>query len=171
MRILGIDPGLQKTGWGIIETTGHRLAFISCGLIKTQAAMPLAARLAVLDREIEKIILQWKPAVSAVEQTFMNNNPASALKLGQARGVCLVAPARQGINVYEYAANLVKKSLVGSGHASKDQIGVMIRHLLPKAGKLGEDEADALAIAICHAHHAQTARNISAAPNYQAKGG
>ncbi|MCB9991837.1 MAG: crossover junction endodeoxyribonuclease RuvC [Rhodospirillales bacterium] len=161
MRILGIDPGLQKTGWGIIEIHGNRLSFLGCGLIKTQPALPLYARLATLDEGLTDVVRRWMPDIAALEETFMNNNAASALKLGQARGVCMVAPARLGLEVHEYAANLVKKSLVGTGHATKDQIGLMVRTLLPKVGKVGPDEADALAIAICHAHHSQTAKRIA----------
>ena len=160
MRILGIDPGLQKTGWGIIESIDNRLRFLACGLIKTQAALPLYARLAALDDGLGKVIGQWLPDEAAVEETFMNNNAASALKLGQARGVCVVAPARLGLEVHEYAANLVKKSVVGTGHATKDQVGLMVRTLLPKCGKVGADEADSLAVAICHAHHAETRKRI-----------
>jgi len=155
MKILGIDPGLQKTGWGIIHSEGNRLQFIACGLIKTQAGLPLYARLAEIDAGIEKIIAQWRPERAAIEETFMNDNAASALKLGQARGAAIVAAARTGLEVAEYAANLVKKSLTGTGHAQKDQVGMMIRMLLPQCGTVGADEADALAVAICHAHHAQ----------------
>lgn len=162
MRILGIDPGLQKTGWGIIESEGNRLTFLGCGVVKTQSALPLFARLSALDEGLSKVVKDWDPDVAAIEETFMNNNAASALKLGQARGVCMVAPARLGLEVYEYAANLVKKSIVGTGHATKDQMGLMVRTLLPKSGKVGADEADALAIAICHAHHAQTRKRIIA---------
>lgn len=154
MRILGIDPGLQKTGWGIIEKDGSGLVFIACGLIKTQAGLPFYARLAEIDAGIAKVAAQWSPDTAAIEETFMNDNAASALKLGQARGAAIVAAARSGLAVGEYAANLVKKSLTGTGHATKDQIGHMIKVLLPKAGKIGADEADALAVAICHAHHA-----------------
>ena len=161
MRILGIDPGLQKRGWGIIESEGNRLTFIACGLIRTQAAMPLYARLATLDDGLGKVLSLWQPTQAAIEETFMNNNAASALKLGQARGACIVAVARGGLTVHEYAANLVKKSIVGTGHATKAQIGLMVKTLLPKCGKTAEDEADALAIAICHAHHAQTAKRIT----------
>lgn len=153
MKILGIDPGLQKTGWGIIEKRGNALAFVACGAIRPPAGLPLYARLAVIDAEMEKVIKLWKPDVAAVEETFMNNNAASALKLGQARGAAIVAAARAGLEVHEYAANLVKKSVTGTGHAAKEQIGMMIRVLLPKSGKISEDEADALAVAICHAHH------------------
>ncbi len=156
MRILGIDPGLQKTGWGIIESDGNRLKFLGCGLIKTQTALPLYARLAALDDGLTKVVRQWMPDEAAIEETFMNNNAASALKLGQARGACIVAPARLGLAVHEYAANLIKKSLTGTGHATKDQVGLMVRTLLPKCGKTGADEADSLAVAICHAHHSSS---------------
>lgn len=161
MRILGIDPGLQKTGWGIIESEANRLKFVDCGLIKTQPTMPLYARLAQLDVGLAKVLQLHKPDEAAIEETFMNNNAASALKLGQARGVCMVTPARLGLEVHEYAANLVKKSIVGTGHATKDQIGMMIKTLLPKCGKPREDEADALAIAICHAHHRESRKRIT----------
>lgn len=156
MRILGIDPGLQKTGWGIIESEGHRLTFVACGLIKTDAALPLYARLATLDDGLGRACDQWQPDQAAIEETFVNQNAASALKLGFARGAAIVAVARKGIAVDEYAANLVKKSLTGTGHATKDQMAMMIKTLLPAAGKMGEDEADALAVAITHAHHAQS---------------
>lgn len=155
MRILGIDPGLNKTGWGIIEKTGSKLSFIAAGLVKTQAALPLYARLAAIDKGLSDVVMRYAPQVAAVEETFVNRNPASALKLGQARGVCVLAPARHNLEVFEYGANLVKKSVVGSGHADKNQIGMMVKTLLPKSGKLTADEADALAIAICHAHHSQ----------------
>ncbi|HEY8190995.1 MAG TPA: crossover junction endodeoxyribonuclease RuvC [Alphaproteobacteria bacterium] len=161
MRILGIDPGLQKTGWGIIEAERNRLTFIACGLVKTQAELPLYARLAEIEAGIASAVGMWRPDTAAIEETFMNNNAASALKLGQARGVAIVAAARAGLAVSEYAANLVKKSLTGTGHAAKDQIGHMIKILLPKSGKVGADEADALAIAICHAHHASFRMRVS----------
>lgn len=154
MRILGIDPGLQKTGWGIIESEGNRLAYVACGLIKTDPALPLYARLAMIDAGLGDVYDQWQPDTAAIEETFVNQNAASALKLGFARGAAIVAIARKGIEVDEYPANLVKKSLTGTGHATKDQMGMMIKTLLPTAGKVGEDQADALAVAITHAHHA-----------------
>ena len=153
MLILGIDPGLNKTGWGIIRVTGNNIKFVASGLIKTKASDPLYHRLATLDAGISEVVKQYSPDVAAIEETFMNNNAASALKLGQARGVVLTAPARAGLAVYEYGANKIKKSVVGNGHATKTQIGMMIGVLLPQAGKISEDEADALAIGICHAHH------------------
>jgi crossover junction endodeoxyribonuclease RuvC len=160
MRILGIDPGLQKTGWGMIHSEGNRLVFLGCGTIKTDAALSTAERLATIAHGLEAIITQWTPDEAAIEETFMNNNAASALKLGAARGAAMVTPARLGLNVAEYAANLVKKSVVGTGHATKDQIGAMIKILLPASGKMGPDAADALAIAICHAHHAASRKRM-----------
>ena len=160
MRILGIDPGLQKTGWGIIESAGSRLSFVQCGLIRTQASLPLYARLAEIDAGLAAVIAQFRPDEVAIEITFVNDNPASALKLGVARGAAITCPARHGISVAEYAPNHIKKSLVGAGHAGKEQIGAMVRMLLPASGKVGADEADALAIAICHAHHAATSARI-----------
>jgi crossover junction endodeoxyribonuclease RuvC len=156
MRILGIDPGLQKTGWGMIHSEGNRLVFLGCGTIKTDLATTTAQRLAEISHALEAIIKEWLPDEAAIEETFVNKNPASALKLGVARGAAMVTPARLGLHVSEYPANLVKKSVVGTGHASKDQIGAMMRVLLPAAGKMGPDAADALAIAICHAHHASS---------------
>jgi crossover junction endodeoxyribonuclease RuvC len=130
------------------------LSFVACGLVQTKGSEALWTRLARLDAGLAEAIALWRPEVAAVEETFMNSNAASALKLGQARGVAVLAPARFGIEVFEYATNKVKKTVVGTGHAAKDQIGLMIRTLLPKSGRVGEDEGDALAVAICHAHHA-----------------
>ncbi len=156
MRILGIDPGLQKMGWGIIDSEGHRLSFVACGLVKTTAKLSLPERLAQIDAGVLDIIEQYSPEQAAIEETFVNTNAASSLKLGAARGVAMVVPARLGLIVGEYPANLVKKSVVGAGKAGKDQVGMMIRTLLPACGEIGEDEADALAVAICHAHHASS---------------
>ncbi len=159
MRILGIDPGLQKTGWGIIEAVDNRLSFITCGLIKTDSDLTLPERLAQIDLGIQEVLSQHQPQEVAVEETFLNNNASSSLKLQCARGVAMVVPARQGLPVHEYPANLIKKSIVGNGHATKDQVEMMVRTLIPTVGRaLGADEADAIAIAICHAHHA-TSRN------------
>lgn len=152
--MLGIDPGLTKTGWGVIDSEGNRLSFIAAGLIRTTLTLTLAERLKEIDDGLAQVLDAFKPDAAAVEETFMNNNAASALKLGQARGVALLAPARRGLMVGEYPANLIKKSIVGSGHAQKGQMGMMIRILLPTCGDIGEDEADALAVAITHAHHA-----------------
>ena len=155
MKILGIDPGLQKTGWGVIEAVDNRLHFIACGLIKTDADLSLAERLKQIDEGMQTVMTTHAPEEAAIEETFMNNNAASAIKLGCARGVAMVVPARAGVAVYEYGANLIKKSVVGNGHATKDQMEMMVRTLIPAVGRgLGADEADAIAIAICHAHHA-----------------
>ena len=153
MRILGIDPGLERTGWGIIESEGSRLSFLAAGAILSKSSESMAVRLSRIDRELSQIVEQWKPDSAAIEETFVNKNAASSLKLGQARGVAIVAPARAGLDVAEYSANTIKKSVVGVGHAGKDQIGMMIKVLLPTAGQLTADAADALAVAICHAHH------------------
>ncbi len=153
MRILGIDPALQKTGWGIIEISGSSLKFIASGLIKTKAKAPMADRLLMLHHGLIEVIDKWRPQEAAIEETFVNKNPASSLRLGQARGVLLCAPALKGLSVDEYSANKVKKSVVGSGHAAKQQIGTMIKVLLPSCGEISEDEADALAVAITHAHY------------------
>jgi len=156
MRILGIDPGLQKTGWGIIDSEGHRLSFVACGLIKTTASKSLPERLREIDEGVGAVLEQFIPDQAAIEETFVNSNSASSLKLGCARGVAMVVPARHDLPVGEYPANLVKKSVVGAGKAGKGQVGMMIRTLLPACGDIGEDEADALAVAICHAHHASS---------------
>ncbi len=155
MKILGIDPGLQKTGWGVVESEGNRLHFVACGLIKTDSDLTLAQRLRQIDDGMHDVVKAHMPKEAAIEETFVNNNAASALKLGCARGVAMVVPARFDIPVFEYAANLIKKSVVGNGHATKDQMEMMVRTLIPAVGRgLGADEADAIAIAICHAHHA-----------------
>lgn len=153
IRIIGIDPGLRRTGWGVIDAEGSRLVFVGCGVITSDDGAPLAVRLAALYDALDAVISTHSPDEAAVEETFVNSNPASTLKLGQARGIALLAPARSGIMVAEYAANLVKKSLVGAGHADKRQIQAMIRVLLPAAAVSGADAADALAVAITHAHH------------------
>ena len=157
MRILGIDPGLTHTGWGIVDDDHGRLSYVASGRISSPAAALLPDRLSFIFSQLQDIIHAHRPEAAAVEQTFVNANPASALKLGQARGVALLAPAHAGLPVAEYAANLIKKSVVGAGHADKDQIQMMVRVLLPRAGDLTPDQADALAVAITHAHHASTA--------------
>jgi crossover junction endodeoxyribonuclease RuvC len=153
IRILGIDPGLRHTGYGLIEQRGARLSFISCGSIKTRADRPLAERLAEIHRALIDLIETQKPDEAAVEETFVNRDPQSALKLGQARGIALAAPALMGLPVAEYAANVVKKTIVGFGHAEKEQIAKMVRMLLPTSLAASSDAADALALAITHAQH------------------
>lgn len=153
IRILGLDPGLRKTGWGVIVSEGSKLGFVACGCIESAAGASLAERLRQLHDGIAGVIENHAPDEAAVEETFVNRDPQSALKLGQARGIALVVPALAGLQVAEYAANLVKKTVVGVGHADKSQVQAMIRVLLPKAEAKGADAADALAVAICHAQH------------------
>ena len=152
MLIIGLDPGLGTTGWGIVAKSGSRLSHIANGQIKTDPRAPLAERLVTLDRELADIILAHRPDSGAVEEVFVNSNPQSTLKLGQARGVCLLALARAGLPVAEYATRLVKKALVGTGGAEKAQVQAMLKVLLPGVKLAGADAADALAVAICHAH-------------------
>ena len=162
MRLIGLDPGLRLTGWGVIDVDGNRLRHVAHGVVKVPADRSLAERLNELFEGVSAVIAEHRPIEAAVEETFVNANPASTLKLGQARGVVLVAPARAGLKVFEYAANLVKKSIVGAGHADKHQIAMMVGRLLPGVVATA-DAADALAVAICHAHHRETARRIEAA--------
>lgn len=154
VRIIGLDPGLNHTGWGIIEATGNSLHYIACGRITTAAKTDtMGERLTSIYNALSKIIETNAPHEAALEETFMNKNALSALKLGMARGVVMLAPAQAGLTVAEYSANLVKKSVSGYGHADKNQITQMIKILLPSAVLESPDAADALAIAICHAHH------------------
>jgi crossover junction endodeoxyribonuclease RuvC len=157
VRILGIDPGLRRTGWGIIESDGNRLTFVGCGSVEPPGDLPLSNRLLAIHEGLAAILGNYKPAEAAVEQTFVNKDGVATLKLGQARGVAMLAPAMFGITVAEYAPNQVKKTVVGAGHADKNQISVMLRILLPKAEPQTPDAADALAIAITHAHYRQGA--------------
>lgn len=152
-RIIGIDPGLRRCGWGIIETVGNRLRFVACGTLTPPVAGALAHRLVALHEGLGKVISEFAPHEAAVEETFVNKGARSALLLGQARGVVLMTPAAMGLPVAEYAANLIKKSVVGTGHADKGQVQLMIKTLLPGANVTSADAADALAIAVCHAHH------------------
>ncbi|MBV9076026.1 MAG: crossover junction endodeoxyribonuclease RuvC [Methylobacteriaceae bacterium] len=153
IRLLGIDPGLRRTGWGIVETQGSRLGFLACGTVTSDPAASLAARLRELHDGLARVVGEWAPVEAAVEETFVNKDAQATLKLGAARGVALLVPALAGLPVAEYAANLVKKTVVGAGHAEKRQIHAMVRVLLPKADPASDDAADALAIAITHAHH------------------
>ncbi|RAK59029.1 crossover junction endodeoxyribonuclease RuvC [Phenylobacterium hankyongense] len=152
VRILGLDPGLRRTGWGVVAVSGARLVHVAHGMIAPDTTLPFAERLLVLFEAITEVIALHAPDEAAVEETFMNNNAASALKLGHARAMALVAPARAGLPVAEYAATVVKKAVVGTGGADKAQVGWMIARLLPTAGKTTADAADALAVAIAHAH-------------------
>ena len=160
-RLLGLDPGLGTTGWGIIQADGNRLSHIANGQLKTDASAPLPERLADLCRQLETLIAEHAPEAAAVEEVFVNKNPQSTLKLGQARGVALMCAARARIAVGEYAPSLVKKAVVGTGSAEKAQVHAMVSRLLPGAKIAGPDAADALAVAITHAHHLASARRIA----------
>ena len=151
--IIGIDPGLRHTGWGVVAQNGNRLSFIAAGRISPATDLPMSARLLTLAEGIADIVRTHHPDESAIEETFVNKNARSALLLGQARGSAMLALAQQGLTVAEYAANRIKQSVTGHGHAEKGQIQAMIAILLPNSGKLAADAADALAVAITHAHH------------------
>lgn len=153
IRILGLDPGLRRTGWGLIEADGNRLIPIACGSLSTSDKASLGERLVAIHDGLVAVIERYGPHEAAVEQTFVNANAAATLKLGQARGIAMLVPAKAGLSVAEYAPNVVKKTVVGAGHGDKAQIRMMIGVLLPKADPQSEDAADALAIAVCHAHH------------------
>ncbi len=153
IRILGIDPGLRRTGWGVVEIEGNRLGFIGCGSVTTDDQDELAVRLLAIHDGLARVLVEFRPDEAAVEATFVNKDARATLKLGQARGVAMVVPARAGVPVAEYAPNLVKKSIVGAGHGDKAQVRMMIGVLLPKADPGSHDAADALAIAVTHAHH------------------
>lgn len=157
-RIIGIDPGLRHTGWGIIELEGTRLSYIACGAVEPTPSADLAYRLAAIHEGLRCVIADHAPHEAAVEETFLNKDPRSTLKLGAARGIAMLVPAQAGLKVAEYAPNQVKKSVVGAGHAEKAQIRMMVKVLLPKAEFRTDDMADALAIAICHAHNRTSRR-------------
>ena len=161
MRILGLDPGLGTTGWGVIQAEGNRLVHVANGQLKTDSSAPLPRRLAHLADQLDAMITDQRPDTAAVEEVFVNKNPQSTLKLGQARGVAIMVVARGGLEVGEYAARLVKKAVVGIGNAEKAQVHAMVSRLLPGAKIAGPDAADALAVAITHAHHLATARRIA----------
>ena len=156
IRIIGIDPGLRRTGWGVIIADGNRLAYVACGSVTTNDRASLAERLVCIHHGLRSVLEQHRPQEAAVETTFVNRDAASTLKLGQARGIALLVPALAGLSVAEYAPNLIKKTVVGAGHAEKAQIRMMIGVLMPRAAPQSEDAADALAIAITHAHHRQS---------------
>ena len=158
MRVLGVDPGLRTMGWGVIESDGSRMRHVANGLCKSDGTQELALRLVSLHRQLTEVIAVYAPEAAAIEQTFVNADGAGSLKLGQARGVALLALAEAGLSIGEYAPNKVKKTVVGVGHAAKQQIDHMIRMQLPGAVPEGPDAADALAIALCHAVHLSTAR-------------
>jgi crossover junction endodeoxyribonuclease RuvC len=156
IRILGIDPGLRRTGWGVLDVDGNRLAFVACGSVATGERAALAERLVVIHDGLKAVLDRFRPDEAAVEATFVNKDAAATLKLGQARGVALLVPGQAGLNVAEYAPNVVKKSIVGAGHGDKAQVRMMVGVLLPRADPQSDDAADALAVAVTHAHHRQS---------------
>jgi crossover junction endodeoxyribonuclease RuvC len=162
MRLLGLDPGLRHTGWGVIEVRGNRLSHIADGAVHSDGAKAMAERLVQLHEGLARVIARYRPDAAAVEETFVNKNASSTLKLGQARGVALLVPALAGLPVAEYSTNLVKKSVVGAGHAEKQQIQRMVKLLLPGCLIESADAADVLAVAICHAHHFNTLQHWQA---------
>jgi crossover junction endodeoxyribonuclease RuvC len=158
MRLLGLDPGLRHTGWGVIDVVGNRLRHVANGAVDSDSALPLAQRLVQIADGLARVIADHRPDEAAIEETFVNRNATSTLRLGHARGVAMLAPATAGLPVSEYSANQVKKAVVGAGHATKEQIAMMVRTLLPGCEFASPDAADALAVAICHAHYAATRR-------------
>ena len=161
MLIIGLDPSLSCTGWGVIEQVGNRLSHVANGQVKTDPKAPLAQRLVTIDAALAEVIAQYRPETGAVEEVFVNSNAQSTLKLGQARGVCLLALARAGLSVAEYAPSVVKQAVVGTGRAEKAQVQAMVKVLLPGVQLAGADAADALAVAIAHAHRAGTASRLN----------
>lgn len=157
IRIIGIDPGLRRTGWGVIDVAGNALGFVASGVVVSHERASLAERLVALHDGLLAVVERLAPGEAAVEQTFVNRDASATLKLGQARGIALLVPARAGMAVAEYAPNAVKKAVVGAGHADKRQIRAMVKVLMPRADFDTDDAADALAIAVCHAHHRQSA--------------
>lgn len=161
IRILGIDPGLRATGWGVVDQTGARLTHVAHGVIRVDAKAALAVRLGGIFSEVSALALKYRPHVSGVEETLVNAGPRSALKLGQARGAAMAALAREGIEVSEHAPRQIKLAVVGTGAADKDQVAFMVKRLLPRAGEMASDAADALACAICAAHFAAHGRRVA----------
>lgn len=151
--ILGVDPGLQRTGWGVIKSESNRLSFVACGVVKSDNSLSIAERIKQLHDGLKQAITLYRPSEAAIEETFVNVSGSSTLKLGQARGGLLLTLSLSELPVFEYSANMVKKSVVGAGHADKNQVGMMVKMLLPASDAKQADAADALAIAICHAHH------------------
>jgi crossover junction endodeoxyribonuclease RuvC len=157
IRILGIDPGLRRTGWGVVGCEGNRLTYIACGSVATNDKASLAERLVAIHVGLRRVVEEFQPDEAAVESTFVNRDAVATLKLGQARGIALLVPAQAGLSVAEYAPTLIKKTIVGAGHGDKRQIRMMVGVLLPRAAPESDDAADALAIAVTHAHHRTSA--------------
>lgn len=156
LRVIGLDPGLRQTGWGVIESDGSRLSHVANGVVSTDATLELGARLVQLKQGLEEILEAYAPGEAAVEETLANRNPSSTLKLGMARGIALLVPSLAGLAVSEYLPMIVKKAVVGTGHAKKEQVAMMVERLLPGCAIASADSADALAVAICHAHNRST---------------
>jgi crossover junction endodeoxyribonuclease RuvC len=164
VRVIGIDPGLRNLGWGVIDVAGSRLAHVANGICRSDAEDgDLARRLVSLHAQLSEVLRHWQPEAAAVEHTFVNKDAVATLKLGQARGIALLVPAQFGLTVGEYAPNAVKKTVVGVGHAAKAQVDHMVRLQFPGVEIAGPDAADALAVAVCHAHHLQSAGRLQAA--------
>ncbi len=161
MRVIGLDPGLRRTGWGVIEAQGSHLGHVANGAVESDSTLELAERLVQLHEGLIRVLEEHAPAEAAVETSLVNKNPTSSLKLGVARGAVLLAPGLAGLPVAEYLPNIVKKAVVGTGHAAKEQVEAMVRRLLPGAEIRSSDAADALAVAICHSHHSGTRRRWS----------
>ena len=170
IRIIGIDPGLRRTGWGIIDSDGVRLAFVACGSVCSDDGAALGVRLRQLFDGLQEVLMRLSPVEAAIEQTFVNRDASATLKLGQARGIAMLVPALSGVSIAEYAPNTVKKTVVGAGHGDKGQIRAMVARLLPRAAPDSADAADALAIAITHAH-CRTWRRLEAGVAFAARGG
>jgi crossover junction endodeoxyribonuclease RuvC len=162
MRVLGLDPGLRQTGWGIIDAEGNHLRHVANGIVASKGKDDLAERLLQLHRGLAEVVESFAPDTAAVEVTLANKNPSSTLKLGMARGIALLTPALSGLAVAEYLPMIVKKAVVGTGHADKDQVAMMVARLLPGCDPAAPDAADALAVAVCHAHHVSTGRQWAA---------
>ena len=161
MRLIGLDPGLRQTGWGVVAMKDNRLTHIANGTVSSNSKFSLAERLRQLHDGLAQVIVEYNPQEAAVEETFVNSNPTTTLKLGQARGIALLVPAEAGIAVHEYTPNQVKKAVVGAGHAAKQQIAMMVKTLLPGCEIKNADTADALAVAICHAHNRISTRALA----------
>lgn len=168
MRILGLDPGLRNTGWGVLDIRGNRVSHVADGVVRSDAALQMPGRLVQLREGLAQVIATYRPDHAAVEETYVNKNPDTTLRLGQARGVVLLTPAEAGVAVFEYGAMQIKKAVVGYGHAQKPQVVMMVRTLLPGAQLDSPDAADALAAALCHAHHVQTAASRGLAEELRA---
>ncbi len=163
VRILGIDPGLRTTGWGVVAAEGHAVSYVACGQVVTEEAAPLAVRLLTLQQAVNEVVTRYQPDTAAIEETFVNKNALSSLKLGHARGALMLTVSLAGVAISEYAATQVKKTITGVGRAEKQQMITMVQHLLPGAEIAGADAADALAVAICHATHAAVGARIEEA--------